>query len=109
MERGELLGGGVDSAEQMAEGVWRLERARMAVGFVREEKEKGSPPQLLLSGTATEGLSELYGTSTKMPTRNRCNAHASRELLGLLPGRTAPGPGQRCTCTVGRYLRYLYI
>lgn len=44
----------------------------MAVGFVREEKEeKGSSPQLLLAGTATEGLSELDGTSTKTPTRNR--------------------------------------
>lgn len=65
----------------------------MAVGFVREEQEEeGSSPQLLLAGTATEGLSELYGTSTKTPTRNRCNARARRELLVLVPGRTAPGP-----------------
>lgn len=92
--------GGVAAGGWMADGrgVWRLERARMAVGFVREEKEEeGSSPQLLLAGTATEGLSELYGTSTKTPTRNRCNARASRELLGLVPGRTAPGPCRQCT------------
>lgn len=82
-------------------GVWRLERARMAVGFVREEKEEeGSSPQLLLYGTATEDLSEFYGTSTKTPTRNRCIARASRELLVLVPGRTAPGPCEQCTVLV---------